>query len=562
MKKNYFLLICLFCSLLGYSQKADIPHISQKFQIDTSFVLDHYTPDFQNVTLFSTIYNDVFYFCSNRSFQVQEREFSARIYGIDLNTKKQFFFDVPFPTKGKEIYAREAKTQWLTDMDFSENQLILIGDATLFIYNKVAENQYEYVNKGYFKNLQQGYFYNNDFYGVHLDHDKGYSLYKYDLSKKKKKKVQDFLFDAPFLNQFKPHQYFTVDEHNIYFSKMCNLGYSRYTLDGKFVDSVAFSVEGWTPIPDKYIKTSQKLSYGPSRIMYGYQVIGNYHRNSGFYPFSTGQQWAFYYSPKDSLYFLGIPKTAFAQYDKFCHSWDFKEYQYKIEDDVILSDSVFPMYFRPATQSLQIACRDMVIEISSDADVSMNGKTYAAYTAEKDLYFRDHDPIYKMRFLKVKHEETTINIDSLILYDYDNQRVATETLKPYNKLFVFNKSLQCSGCLKVLLSYLNSFTIQDSNKVALVFEGFTDYLSKRQNAKSVAEFFQQPYTPFYTRMNESGTQLMQQMYNNLGFPIVAIWDAKTEKLRLFDLDDIFTEDMVKYEFRESFIKTIEEFFRK
>ncbi len=209
-----FVSLTLMLIQQGVAQNEQLPHISSKFSIDTSIILQYYTEEHSRRELIGKVHNNVFYFCQTKAYQLNT-ENKARIFTINLSNKSQSFFDLTLPIIKNPSYGH-ISTFWISGLAFSDNHLVVFAQDKIIFYQKEKEEEYHYQKTIYLYNVQNGYFNGKYLYAFQNYNREGFELVRYDTLKYKKQKVKVFLMEAPFLLQFTPNRYLSIEDDAFY----------------------------------------------------------------------------------------------------------------------------------------------------------------------------------------------------------------------------------------------------------------------------------------------------------------------------------------------------------
>ncbi len=559
INKIIFLCGIIFSCSLIYGQEEELSHISSKFHTDTSFALKYYTESIDSREIVGSVNNEILYFCRNKAYQLDTIKHNARIYSIDLKTKEQSYFDLEYPQLKKTIYGG-IRNFWITGLAFSKNKLAVFAQDKSIIYHKISEGNYKYQQSFYLYEVRYGYFYQEYLYVFQNNNNDGYTLFRYDTTEYKKEKIKDFTFEAPFIRQFFPNRYLSIQEDCFYILESNRPAYKVYDLTGELIDSVVFSTEyPWQAIESSFIKETMKLNYGVERIYYALRFIKQKSYPCKIFPFKEEQSLIVYHQfdkeKERERYFL-----AWIEQNKDSVIAKSQQFRSLIYDQDLLSDSLFPIHFMQGVNCLTIPYKNTLIQISKEPGCEIKGKSGAAYMLQKEEYFRDYPPIITARFMTIKEEKPSLVIfDSLLVKDYYNNNYYLRSKQAEKWILLFQPPIYCHGCLNYILSYFNKIEV-DTSRLAfgILMDDVQSYLLKRETMKDIFTYFQKPYYSCYLKEQER-----KDFFNRLKIrgrvPLVMMLDFSKGTVILLDDEKIFTDDVTRFEFRKSFREEVSRF---
>lgn len=541
------LLIC-FVVLNGYWSFAQNPSqsLAQWLSLDTAMVVQHWEQNAQQRNCLATVYQDCLYFCHRKSFQPHGKEYRCVIHVVDLKTYRQDTLSLCYPTDASS-WKRDAQSCCIYAISLEKNRLLLVCDNQLLLY-VLKSGKYEYEQRVFCRNVCNGYLYQNEIYVLVDDKEqRAYRWLCYGRSLDKEGRLLRTLPQpAAFLLQFDPNRYVFVNQKYLYYMPPGSAEILKYSLQGSLQDSIAYDVSAWKPLPPAFLQQIQALPYGTERIHY---ALNHQYRQYSFLktidPLSDSlillsvnlgdESW------QRQLAVMRLRKTKSGWQQDFCtlavtdtsRIYNADEYpvSYHLSSDNLL---VYPYQ----NQLLQL-----VVAPEQEAYDGLSVKQYQYY---RNQWFKNHDPVVKLRMQHVKKE--------CVFHDYDNTRWSSETFKQDKLILVVNRQPQCSACQKHLLKFLSS--VDTAQVMVACFMGQMDsYLARRQQLQQLDELCPRFYEPVYAVENED-----YSLFNNFNsYPAVIFWQHGFGVVGMYTAADVFTADYNHYDFSEKFLNDFNRF---
>ena len=542
--------IVLFCcfvlmSILLFAQ-TPVVNFSTWLTLDTTFIMEGARQVAEQRNWVATACQNKFYFCQRKAFYLNNKDYRCVIYSVDVDTWRQDSICVTYPQQGSS-WKREAQGCCVYALSFEKDKLLLVCDNQLLLYQR-HKQQYEFVRRLYCLGVCNGYVFENHVYAVVDDKEKG--LFRWicyeNETDQKGHVVRELIQTAPFLLQFDPKRYLFVSEDFLYYLPPGECVVRKYGLNGKLLDSVSFEIPGWNPIPQDLLDHLHALPYGTERV---FSALGNQYRQYSFVKTVD--------PINDSLLLLSVNlgnnnlqrQLAILCMRKTALGWQQELATLAVDDTsrkYLAHD--FPASFHLSAENLLVySYRNRLLQLVATPErEAYSGLSVNQYQTYKNQWFRNHDPVPKLRVQRVKKE--------CLFQDYDGQNLSLAAFKQDKLILVVNQQPQCSACQKHLLRFLSS--VDTAHVAVACFMGREDsYLARRQQLRLLDEICPKFYQPLYAVENED-----YSMYNGCdSYPAVFFWQRGFGFVGLYTTEDIFTADYNRYEFSPTFLQKFQQF---
>jgi hypothetical protein len=544
--KRIALFSVLFWLIMLLSAQTPVVNFSEWLRLDTSFVLENLRREAGQRNWVATVYQNNFCFCQRKAFFPHDKAYRCVIHRVDINNWKQDSLCISYPQLGSS-WKREVQGCCVYALSFEKDKLLLVCDNQLLLYQRNSQG-YNFVKRLLCLGVCNGYIFENRVYALVDDKERGlFRWICYENEKDQKGHVvRELPQPAPFLLQFDPKRYLFVNEQYLYYLPPGNCVVKKYGLRGDLLDSVSFDIPGWNPFPQDFLEHLRALPYGTERIFY---ALGNQYRQYSFVKTVD--------PINDSLLLLSVNlgncntqrQLAILRMRKTASGWQ-QELSTLAEFDTsrkYLAGS-FPASFHLSADNLQVYPHhnSLLQLVEAPEREAYDGLSVKQYQTYKNQWFKDHDPVVKLRVQHVKKE--------CAFLDYDNTSLSLDAFKQDKLILVVNQQPQCSTCQKHLLQFLSSV---DTAQVAVAcFMGQVgSYLVRRQQLQQLDEICPRFYQPLYAVENED-----YGLYTSCNsYPAIFFWQRGYGVVGAYATEDIFTADYNRYEFSESFLNDFSHF---
>jgi hypothetical protein len=523
-----------------------VVNFSDWLSLDTSFVVDAVRGESAQRNWVATAYQDKFYFCQRNAFRWQNKDYYCVIHSVNVNSMLQDSVSITYPQLGSS-WKREAQGCCIYALSFENDQLLLVCDNQLLLYKRY-KGQYNFVKRLFCMGVCQGYLYQHRIYALVDDKERG--LFRWicyeDESDQKGHIVRELVQPVPFLLQFDPKRYMFVNERYLYYLPPGDCTVRKYGLQGELLDSISFEIPGWQSFPEDFLSLFRVLPYGTERISY---ALANQYRQYSFVKTMD--------PINDSLLLMSVnlgnnsmqQQLAILCMRKTASGWqqDFSTLAVTDTSRLYLAGS-FPASFHHSADNLLVyPYRNHLLQlVAAPEQETYEGLSVKQYRACKNQWFKDHDPVVKLRV-------QTVN-NACIFQDYDNTRLSLADLKRDKIIFLVNQQPQCSTCQKQLLQFFSS--VDTGQVLVSCFFGKVDgYLSRRQQLRQLDEICPRYYQPLYAVEGENYAVYTQCK----SYPAVFFWQRGFGIVGAYSTEDVFTSDYNHYKFSDAFLHDFQQF---
>lgn len=544
--KNLICLSTFLCLwMVSWAQNVALPFYNQ-WSLDTTLALALPESDLNWRDWNATTDGSDLCFFRRRSFVWKEDGYYAVIYKINRFSLVQDSVLIEYP-KTNSSWKKEAQACCIYGLSFEDNRLLLVCDHQILLFEKV-NGRYNYVKRLYCLGVNSAYFYQQKIYALVDDKTKGeFRWLCYDNDKGNQPKLLRVLPQPlPFLLQFDPNRYCFINENSLFYALPGAKMIYRYSLDAVLLDSVSINFDGWKEFPSEFVENERKLSYGVERISY---ALKHGYKQYSFAKTIEPMSDSLLFVTMNAGYETDMNGLSVLCLRKHNGAWLREFFSLKQADtSMVYENGVYPFVYYPEVKNLLLFPSNNVMFqlVSVPQKEEYEGRSVKQYAQEENLYFKDYDPVVKLRVQKTRLP--------LKFLDYDNNEVEMSDLGADKAILIVNKQPQCSGCQKVILKFLQSV---DTSKVSVVmlFEPMDSYRLRRENDRQLLEIVPKYYKSLYMCQRfDYGSLLTFD-----SFPAVLFWSKELGFVKAFSTVGIFTSDYTKYEFSNLFRSSLDKF---
>lgn len=521
--------------------------IGEAFELDTSVVLSYPSLPSDWSHLQYCIHDNIIYFTEQKAFQHAENDYAAHIYAFSLTDLTTFEFNLPVPPdiKRKEW---QTGTYWITDFNFNEGQCVVSVQDHIFLYNRLSQTEFEHNSTIDHPNVKSVYLHQGFIYYLEEDHDTGYKWFCFDPKTRKETLVRELSYEAPHVVQASPNRYLFHDENNLYFLSTKNPILSLYRLDGTWLKDIRLNLPCWHAFEDDYIRKSLRVPYGVERIYATKDQIFNYSYLKMAFPIDG--QYLIFYTQYDTC--SKKSATMFAIADS---TGEASLYQRKCPKDYQFTGNRFPFnVLEPLEALVQVGWKDRLVEITADCDISWQDLTAEEYHNLKEDWFRQHDPIIKIRIMRFKNKGLA---SEAFFYNSRHELTSLERLPAGKHVVILHNSLECSACVHYLLQAMNNLDTEQVH-LDILHAYIPGALQERELNRDVRKYVSRPYDSYYLATDRT-TQYPCYISDRVSrYPAVLFYETGKAPI-LFSNDQIFDDDPYSYRFKPTFQEVMDRF---
>jgi len=521
--------------------------IGEVFELDTSVVLSYSSLPSDLSHLQYCIHDNIIYFTEQKAFQHAGNDYAAHIYAFSLTDLISFEFDLPLPPSLRKKEWMICN-YWINDFSFNGDQCVISVQNHIILYHRLSSLEFEPDTIIDHPNVKSVYLHQGFIYYLEEDHDTGYKWFRYNPKTKEEILVRELSYEAPHVVQAGPNRYLFHNENNLYFLSTKYPILSQYHLDGTWVKDILLNLPCWHPFEDEYIRKSLSVPYGVERIYATQDRIFNYSYLKMAFPIDG--RYLIFYTQYDTC--SQKSATMFAIADSIGES---SLYARKCPKDYKFTERRFPFnILEPLEALVQTGWNDRLVEITADCDLSWQDLTAEEYHLLKEEYFRQHDPIIKIRIMRFKNKGIA---SEAFFYNNRHELTSLDQLPAGKHVVILHNNLECSACAHYLLQTMDNL---DPEQVHLdILHAFIPgALQERELNKDVRQYVRRPYD-FYYLATDRTTRYPCYISDRVSrYPAVLFYEKGKAPI-LFSNDQLFDDDPYSYRFSTTFQEALDRF---
>lgn len=517
--------------------------MGQLFTTDTLIRVEN----LEDVThLICNVSNGIFYYVEAKAFKESDQEYAATFFSVDLGRYASSKVVLTIPSRYVNSKVRMG-APWIYDFQFLDNSCVVSIQNKLCLYSW-QEQQYKLDTMYDCENAKMCYLYQGDVYYMEEDHDFGYRWYR--LCRGCRKLVRTLEYEAPHVVQASPNRYLFRDDHYVYFLSNRFPHLYRFTLDGEPVDTITFALPSWHPFEDEYVKTTLQVPYGIDRIKSTMQDIYSYSYPKMVFP--VGGDYLLYYTQYDTM-----THKSKLQFALRTDGGRMTLYDRKPAAVMTYQDTVPPFtLLERGVNKASLSWNDKLLEIVWADTVSSAGLTDSAYRQERELFYRTSSPALavKVSTYKKAHDRTA----SVFYNDHGNLQ-ALSNLPLGKHVILLNEALECSGCRKAILSWLDNLK-GEVPSIVIAYSYLPGALTIYEWREDVRKYLKAPFFMLCLDRERCDHYPCCAVQPHQSFPGILLYESGQTPV-FIPLEDIFTDDVYTYQFRDSFVDRVMQFLK-
>lgn len=545
MKKSLILILLSVATIGGFSSFGQC-WIGGQFNLDTSIVLSPSNLDLSMSNLRYCICDGVFYYTDIKGFQGRDKGCPASIYSVSLYDYSQSEISLPLPT-GLSKKDFPFNTFWINDFDIRDKHVAISVQDHILLYHQNDNLEYEFDTMFDHPNVKATYLHEDALYYLEENHDTGYKWFRQSLQGSGEKLIRELHYEAPHVVQANPNRYLFHNHHYLFFLSTKYPVLHQYTLDGQWVGDIEFDIPCWHPFEDEYVTKTLSVPYGVERI---YATMPDIYKYS--YPkvvFPIGGTYLLYHTQYDT-----ITGKSHLQYSLLDTAGKTIPLTIKRNGENAFGDGEFPFnLFLAQTDKAHISWNNLLIEISAEDTAHWKGLTPTSYEEVRERYFKQNDPIFKLRIMRYKNTDWAA---SAFFIDTESRLHSLEDLPNGKQLLLVTNELECSACERQLLGLLND-SLSKEIRIGILHPYIPGALLEREIGKRIKLHLEKPFRLYYLAQNRHGVYPWESE-EAFSYPALLLHETGKAPI-LFSLDQIFDDNPYNPNYRTEFLKAWHQF---
>lgn len=495
MVRKHCLGILLVC-LVSFPVVAQ-PHLSEAFALEAEWLLEQNGGQIESQGMVGCVCENTLYCCHRRGFHNKEEGYQATVCTIDLFTGAESSFTVSLPDK--KVNATIARKYWIRGICVEGNQLLLMVQNAVLVYQKGRGGRYEFVRKTGVELPDRLHLDKGRLTIVERVPEEGRFVVRQQRDRLGVlDSVRDMTLPGPFMVQYEPNGFVKLASGGLYFLASPEFRIEKYSYRGVLETVIEPKLPEWVAMPEALRKKLSEMPYGSDRAMYTFSQVKTYSFPLEVCPLADSVllvAYHHYHSSEKKEQVLSV----LVHYDR---EGDVKgiegPFSHFFSPDSVIGAEEFPLYYARRELCLQVVDGDRIIQVVREAPVEWRGKTGKQYADSAERFFADHAPVVRVRVarLKTAAAEHACKIGDLGLRTYIGEHYTGSEHRDKKAVFVLNNPPQCHNCEESLLAFMNTLDTVDC-KLFVVFNNADSYLAKRDQIESVRKHLAISFTPLF-----------------------------------------------------------------
>lgn len=394
------LLLWIVCGVLPLRASAQ-EHLSHFFKLEREITLAE-LPSLSARQVGCVVGNEL-YFGANQVSRDKRDGYRMPLTLVNLETGGVQSISLQLPEK-KHAAPWEQK-YWICDLFVDSVRLLVTTQRALLEYAREKEGGFVYRRSLEIEDGDFSFFADGRVVCVSQKNDVGFIVRSCKEREHAWSTTDTLHLPAPFLLQFAPNGYLKQARGKLYFLPTPTPVLQTLDLRGHLLSEMEFSSAVWNSMPEAYVREVSQLPYGPERAMRVLNTSGHYSFPMELFPLSDNSALLFTHQYVLDRKSAGI-EASILSLSSIAEKPNRKIVQTRFAQDSVIRLDEFPIYYADRSLCLTLCDSGRLIQIVREADVPYKGVTGRHYYAEVERFFANHDPIVRVRVMRVKDEKT------------------------------------------------------------------------------------------------------------------------------------------------------------
>lgn len=374
-------------------------HLSHFFDLEAEIPLPEWEP--AGAHWVGCYDNGIVCFCPCNVDKMKKKGYVLSLHLVDVSTRMYQTVEIVLPENKQAAFWNHP--YWIYNIFIDDEALLITTQQQIFEYERHDGNRFMFkrtlpVENGDFAFQSEG-----TVVGISQINDVGFAIHHYQSDGSIDTTIQ-LPLPAPFLLQFSPNGLLKYHDGFLFALPTPHPILQKIDLVGNLVGTTHLQFPEWVQMPEAYIAETASLPYGPDRAMLLFNSSAEYSFPLEVFPFHAQTALLAYHqyneerrkfeirlkmlqTAADGTLLRAIPVSTYFQQEQ-----TIKEYEY-------------PVYYADRALIFTFSSGDRWIQLVKEADFPYTGMTGLEYRQAKESYFSAHDPVVRLRVLKLKTDD-------------------------------------------------------------------------------------------------------------------------------------------------------------
>lgn len=394
---RYFAIFLVLVHIIGtnFAQK----HISQFFDLEKEFPIQDMEMNDLSANWRGCVDGDHLFMCKN-VVPRKKKSYDLDVWKINLSTSEQQVIHLRLPENPK-INLFSSK-YWIYGLYSGENHLLISSQFIVYDFQLQENGRYELVEQIEMNGADFSFIQDKRIHTVTEVNDFGFKLFRQGRVDGASDSIAAFRLPAAFLTQIGPSHYIRHFQQQIYFLPATEPTVQRFDNEGHLTAQVQLELPGWHPIPEEYMREINRIPYGAERSNHIFYSSRHYSFLMDVLPINPQTFILLYHKPPDDSTQMFTVPVLICTTDEGWNRVQYEECENAFSNGHRFAENEFPLPLVGKNAKLTLSDENRIVQVLLTAEADWSGKTIEEYRKAEDDYFKDHDPIFKVRILRFK----------------------------------------------------------------------------------------------------------------------------------------------------------------
>lgn len=394
---RYLAIFLVLMHLIGtnFAQK----HISHFFEIEKEFPIHGMGMNDLSANWRGCVDGDHLFMCKNVVLR-KKRNYDLDVWKINISTSEQQVIHLQLPENPK--YNLFSSKYWIYGLYSEGNHLLITSQFIVYDFQLQENGRYELVGQIEVKGADFSYIQDKRIHTVTEVNDFGFKLFRQGRVDGIADSIAAFRLPAAFLTQIGPSHYIRHFQQQLYFLPATEPTIQRFDSDGDLTAQVKLELPEWHPIPEEYMREINRIPYGAERSNHIFYSSRHYSFLMDVLPINPQTFILLYHKPPDDSTQMFTVPVLICTTDEGWNRVQYEECENAFSNGHRFAENEFPLPLVGKNAKLTLSDENRIVQVLLTAEADWSGKTIEEYRKAEDDYFKDHDPIFKVRILRFK----------------------------------------------------------------------------------------------------------------------------------------------------------------
>lgn len=474
------------------------------------------------------------YLCNAEVLKQHKKGFMLEVEAWDLADGSLEKIELPFPPLKTGVFG--GSKYWLYAIAVHDGKIAVSTHSQLFVFDIRERGASRLEHSLSFPDADFSFFDGSRLYAVSQVNDNGFLLSA--LNGSRLDSIAAFPLSAPFLLQFGPNGFLKPHGKRLCFLDAPDAVLRQFDLQGRQQEEDYLDIPNWNAMPTDYIQSVQSMPYNGERAMHIFNTSTQYSFPLEVFPFNDTTFLIAYHQYDSVKKQFQIP-FVFTKTTKNGGLKSAETVTTEFDDNHQLEPDEFPVLYANRALKFSTVGENRLIQVVKTSDIPYARQTWKHYNDQQEAFFATHEPISKIRVMRLKVPDVNVAIDSIKLTDSRGTNFLLDSVPGYRAIFVVNNPPQCHACEESVYDFVNSLDMGDCS-MYVVERKVSGALARREVIQMEQSRLQVPFATLFVPADTDGD--FSNAMGNQSYPLILLWEKGWESMKVISGNRLFPEN--------------------